>query len=264
MKNVLYIAALLLVPLFTFGQTDTIPKTAYIEGNKIRAAVNSNGLLFHDLETGNGAFTHEDYPDIPLIKSVGFWAGGIDPSGNLKIAAMQPSEEGKRDFIPGYIDSETGQPKDFNYIASVSRLEIETHREDLNDNGNVDFPIAAIYSWPGRGNPYFQAYTGIELPNYDYLAPFFDENFDNIYNPDEGDFPILDVRFNCYELHAIPAKIIWTTAHDVTSHNLTNADRVKVTVQPTVFTFNCSKSEISNNTVYVNYIYCFKRVSFVA
>ncbi|MFT6741803.1 MAG: hypothetical protein ACJAVF_003318, partial [Paraglaciecola sp.] len=147
MKNVLSAAILLLVPLFTFSQTDTIPKSAVLHGNNISAIVNSNGLLFHDLENGEGGFTHDDYPGIPLIKSVGFWAGAVDPGGNLKVSVMDSRENGRRDFIPGYLDINDFPGKDFNYVAKVSGIEIQSHLGDYHSNGIIDFPISSIFRW---------------------------------------------------------------------------------------------------------------------
>lgn len=253
MKNVLFVAWLLLVPFFAVSQTDTIPKTAVLNGNKIRAAVNSNGLLFHDLDTGEGAFVSDDYPDIPLIKSVGFWAGGVDPGGNLKVAVMHPDEEGKRDFVPGYIDLDTGLPMDFNYVASVTGLDIQNHRQDFDSNGIIDSPIASIFSWPGAGNPHFNYFTGMDLPENSFLAPFIDRNFDGIYDPEDGDYPSPRVGANCYEEQVTPNFITWTTAHDLTEHTLSNGSPIRLTVQPTVFAFNCSLNDVAANTVYVNY-----------
>lgn len=255
MKNVLFVAMLLFFPIFIFCQTDTIPKSAVLQGNNIQATVNSNGLLFHDIETGEGGFFHDDYPDIPLIKSVGFWVGGIDPGGNLKVAAMRSNPDGKRDFIPGYYDKEDYEAKDFNYIASVLRLEIAVHRQDFETDGVIDFPIASIFSWPGRGNPYFEAYTGIELPPNDNfgLAPFHDENDDGIYNPMEGDYPTTGISQGCFDAQLIPEQIIWTMAHDVIPHTLSEGNIAEVLVHTTAFAYDCTANPLYSNTIGVRY-----------
>lgn len=255
MKNVLLVALLLLVPISVFTQTDTIPKTTILNANKIRAAVNSNGLLFHDLETGEGGFTHDDYPGIPLLKSVGFWAGGVDPGGNLKTAINAPDTNGRRDFLPGYINGFDFIPIDFNYIASVTRIEIETHRQDFEDNGEIDFPIAAIFSWPGAGNQHFQAYTGMELPDFTVAqsAPFYDDNQNGIYEPLQGDYPIVEIRGSCFDPPLTPDQIIWTTFHDQVDHTLSGGERVKLTVQPTIFAYDCQINEVYASTIAIRY-----------
>ncbi|MFT4759570.1 MAG: hypothetical protein ACI9LN_001534 [Saprospiraceae bacterium] len=256
MKNVLSAAILLLVPLFTFSQTDTIPKSAVLHGNNISAIVNSNGLLFHDLENGEGGFTHDDYPGIPLIKSVGFWAGAVDPGGNLKVSVMDSRENGRRDFIPGYLDINDFPGKDFNYVAKVSGIEIQSHLGDYHSNGIIDFPISSIFRWSGAGNPHFEAYTGMTLPDFTVLnsAPFYDENSDGIYDPMDGDFPSNGINNSCYQYDIFPNELLWTTFHDVKFDAIpSNHKFLNITIQPTIFSYNCSQNDVSKNTVYVNY-----------
>lgn len=71
------------LPCLLFGQADSIPVKAYIDGNKIKALVNANGLLFYDNEKG-GQFLPDSTNRSP-IKAAGLWLGGLDPGGNLKM-----------------------------------------------------------------------------------------------------------------------------------------------------------------------------------
>ena len=194
---------------YSLAQNDTIPVSASIEVNNIRATVYSNGNLFgNEFE---GQFADKDFK-IPVIRRAGLWVAGIDPAGNLK-GAIHTDES---DFQPGLIDPITKQHIDFNKIWRVSREEILAHLEDFRDNQRIDDPISSIYEWPGRNNAHFQDYNGFDIPPDMDLAPFWDNNGNDIYEPDDGDYPILYTK-GCH-IPNFADEMLWFAYPDKTAN----------------------------------------------
>ena len=217
--------------------------------------VRSNGSFFWDGQ--NGQFEvpfDEEVPGISPIRAAGFWMGGIDPAGNLKGAIQTYNENGRSDYQPGLLSdfstSPPGQPLDFNEIWRVTRADIEAHIEDFQDNGVIDMPRPAIYGWPGRDNPYFTDYYDLDLPSApNGLAPYWDFNGDGRYNPDDGDYPVLEVRGCVWS--QIPDEMLWFAFHDVRPHTQSGMDPMQMEIQCTVFAYECSELETLNNSLFV-------------
>ena len=126
----------------------------------------------------------------------GLWMGAFTPDGNLRIAGYDHSGiEIPGDFWPGPLQ-ENGNPKLewcplFDRIWKISKTQIQAFVADWEDNNQFDNPIPeVILSWPGSGNPYYLQNYWISLP-IDDLAPFFDRNGNKMYEPLQGDFPII-------------------------------------------------------------------------
>ena len=131
----------------------------------------------------------------------------------------------------------------------ISREQIEAHRADFADNGVIDDPIPAVFSWPGRANRFSEEYNGFSLigAGTTGIAPFWDEDLDGIYDPDRGDFPILGVR-GCQDLPVAPAEMLFYPIL------LREGDEVAFQVFLTAFRYNCSSAGSAvNNALYLHY-----------
>ncbi|HMT29555.1 MAG TPA: hypothetical protein PKD91_09780, partial [Bacteroidia bacterium] len=106
------------------------------------------------------------------------WIGGIDGGGQIKVAAQTYRQSGV-DFWSGAIDTTTtdivpGQCQFYDRHWKVNRQEVL----DFVSNGTT---TPDIISWPGNGNSTYN--------EGQYLAPFYDNNSDGIYNHLDGDYP---------------------------------------------------------------------------
>lgn len=171
--------------------------TAIIEldVNQVKATLLTGGDLWWDRSDGAYNVPKDDPNGVSALFAGGLWIAGVDPGGNLKIAAQTyGSANGTNEFWPGPLDPETGTTDpdrcgQFDRFWEADRLDNEQHDADYADNGIIDNPIpVSIRSWPGRGNPNFSQIFGWDLPDQD-LAPFVDRNGDGLYNPEEGDYP---------------------------------------------------------------------------
>ncbi|MEO1625380.1 MAG: T9SS type A sorting domain-containing protein [Bacteroidota bacterium] len=142
-----------------------------------------------------------------------------------------------------------------NKIWKVTRQDIEEHLADWKDNGVIDRPIANIYGWPGRGNAFFDDYNADAIELDQSTAPFFDQDGEALYNPDQGDFPILDLP-GCdpSEDDLIqPDEMYWFSYNDFGPNFEVEGASIGAEVQCMVFVYNCSEETPLNNSIFVHY-----------
>jgi type IX secretion system substrate protein/dockerin type I repeat protein len=251
---------LLLLAPGTIAQTKSLEACTadyaldFLHGNNVRTVISNSGSLFWDGSDG-GFFVPFD-PSAPYGSSFfveGLWLGAVTPDGELRTAGMTYGLGNNNvDFWPGPLDesgiTELENCTRWNRIWSVRRSEIEAHLMDYFDNQVVNNPLPAIFSWPGKGNPFFEEIFGFPLPTTSGgFAPFFDRNGDGIYDPMDGDYPSPE------GVDRIPEQILWCVFNDQGGgalHGETNGIALGVEVQLTVWAFQCDDNPVLNNAVF--------------
>ena len=263
MKNLLLLFVPLLLAELSTAQVCGNPQSQIdIHGNNIKARILNGGDLFTDLSSGqffpNPDPNSADNPS--TIYTAGFWMGGVDPGGNLKLATVDYRVDNKYDFTAGPLTPEgitteftcsnwdrhfrvTGSEiHDFIGALPLSPAEITTQFPD-------------IAGWPGRGNPLFAGIQGFDLPNTGQgLAPFFDANSDGLYNPIDGDYPAVLLRGLA---PFVPAEIVWCVFNDQNGgapHTNSLGKAIQAEIQLTVWAFNCPDQPILNNTLFTSHL----------
>ncbi|MCO6490364.1 MAG: T9SS type A sorting domain-containing protein [Phaeodactylibacter sp.] len=207
-----------------------------IRNNNLRIFLRSDGALLppagihgFDYELPDGTFA-------PLIHYTGLWLGAHDGGGNLYYATTHQGGN------PGPFNA----PPGFDKAWQVTAAQIAAHRQDFED-GQINTPIPAVYAWPGRGNPRFFEYNGFELPSglSGGLAPFWDEDGDGIYNPSNGDYPVLEIR-NC-NLPIIPTQMNWTV------FTLSAGAGHPLEISLNVFYFDCAEANPLRESIFTHY-----------
>ncbi len=144
--------------------------------------------------------------EVSSIFAGGVWLGGFDPDGNLKVAASTYPDGATTDYYPGPLDSNTGQTEattcqQWDKFFTVKGVDIKKaiRDYDLAKEGGEEYSIDSVPDgvkyWPGQGNVFFEDEHGFALPNTEAgLGSFWDEDGDAIYSPENGDFPIIDIR----------------------------------------------------------------------
>lgn len=205
-------------------------KKYILEFNDVSALLEMGGVLFEDRQNGVAAYEVPKGGGARAIFAAALWMGGKDENGQLKLAAVRFRQVGN-DFwggpltvtIPYYSDVNYDplQPAGDNTIkpygdANIDAAQCAKYDEFFPMNkaavirfslwweacvdpnatpgacdliGEESLPtneeLAAITEWPAHGDPsLYQDY---------YLAPFYDRNGDQIYNPmEDGDYPWFD------------------------------------------------------------------------
>jgi hypothetical protein len=139
----------------------------------------------------------------------------------------------------------------YEQVWSVTGAEVEAHLADLADNGEIDDPIASIFAWPGTGNPYFSDYNYGILPlSVGEMAPFFDQNGDGIYDPQDGDYPVLTIE-GC-PTGIVPSQMHWCVFR-VDWDNSNNFYPLEVHL--CLFDFGCEEEDHPlNESFFIQYV----------
>ncbi len=154
----------------------------YLDINNWQARFNAMGDLFWNPMTGSC----ESYIPKDSLKSTLFlgnlWIGGLDSIDSLHLMGERyfPNTETWAGPLANNYNTYNYYNK-YNRLWKISKAEIEYHQNHYNDAG-YQMP-EAIKNWPGNGNT-----TNGELP---IMAPFADMNGNNIYEPDQGDYPLI-------------------------------------------------------------------------
>ncbi|MEJ6735766.1 MAG: T9SS C-terminal target domain-containing protein, partial [Flavobacteriales bacterium] len=186
--------------------------SANLQLNNVRARIDgTGGALWLDRAGGFSAYevpkrNNVDDPKYTSIYSGALWMGGTDVNGQIKIAGV--TFRSGNDFWPGPLDPTTAEVSSaecsvFDQYWGVSRSQVNefvAHYECTQDpNCDVSLEFSGyqipdvIREWPAKGNVVQKGGAG---PTYDvteHLAPFFDRDGDDFYDPDAGDYPKYDL-----------------------------------------------------------------------
>ena len=183
--------------------------------NNVRARLTTGGDVWWDRNDGKYVVPkplEAGDTEVSSIFAGGVWLGGFQEEVP-RVAAQQYGNAGSnsRDFWTGPLNPSEdptlrGTTADsicekWDRFWVVTGQEIDEHIANFNDardNGTeydpADIPLG-VKGWPGRGNPFFQDINNFALPNTTQgLGAFFDQDGDELYNPANGDFPIVEIE----------------------------------------------------------------------
>ena len=212
---------------------------AFLDVNNISARFNAFGNHFWDLPGGVGA--HYEFPKGSghnSIWNLTLWLGGIDENSQLRLAAERYQQVGT-DYWTGPLSFDnnnvwidTVQVSHWFKVWKLSKEEVEYHIFHWNDPGYE--PIDNILNWPAHGDP--------ELGQSFYLAPFIDTNNDSIYEPLQGDYPL--IRGD---------QTLFFIFNDQKPHTETSGQPIGIEIQGFAYAFNAPDNPQLNNTTFLSY-----------
>ncbi|MEI6683085.1 MAG: T9SS type A sorting domain-containing protein [Bacteroidota bacterium] len=155
------------------------------------SATGLNFLLCYADPSGAKGFIVRKGGGLKTIFSNSVWLGAKDSDSNIYFAGERYRQGGVNspgscpDYYAGPVMDSANysvcQDTLWNYIWNLKKAEIDYHKQHWQDPGYQ--PVHDISTWPGNGSVnYGQAAR---------LAPFFDRNHDGIYNPMDGDYPLI-------------------------------------------------------------------------
>ncbi len=234
--------------------------------NNVRARLLTGGDVWWDTNDGRYVVPKVEpgEPEVSSIFAGAVWLGGVDPAGNLKLAAKTyGSASGDSDFFSGPLNPETGKTTqetcaqwDKFFVVRGENIREHLRNFQLARLEGVDYDPDLIprdvKGWPARGNPFFFDIHQFELPNTTQgLAGFWDEDGDGIYDPRQGDFPIIEIRgcnFATPEEQPIPDEMTFWIYNDAGNiHSESMGDPIQMEVQVQAFAY-ATNDEINDMT----------------
>ena len=230
--------------------------------NNVRALLLINGDVWWDGSNAQYIVPKPALGEIGVssIFAAAVWLGGFDDGGNLKLAAKTyGAGNGDTDFWPGPInldpdleDDELCARWDQHFEVLGEDIDLHLRNFQIAIDNDVDYEIedipGSILGWPARGNSFFEGIHGFELPVTDAgLAGFFDRDGDDTYEPEEGDYPIIQVR-GCPDEQFADQMFFWIYNDDANVHSQSvGSAPMEMEVQVQSFAYQ-SNDELNNMT----------------
>jgi hypothetical protein len=230
MKKLLFILCCISILSSSYGQT-----TAYdtISINNISARINDNGNLFWNLSNASEFKVPKGGKAGTIFNST-LWVGGLDSSGALHLAAEEYRESGD-DYWPGPISTVYDSAYDlkWNNVWKITKTEIDTFLANWWLPGYT--PSQAISNWPGNGDT--------TLGQAKIIAPFYDRNHDGIYNPHDGDYPLIKGD----------EAILFVINDARSAHTESGGTKLGLDIVAMAYAFDCPSDSALWNTLFLNY-----------
>lgn len=247
--------------------------TTNLNINNVRALLQVGGDVWWDLDNGSYIVPKQESreDEVSAIFSGSVWVGGLTPSGSIKLAAgpngayygrqgavdwySGPLSVGKAatDDTPEVPAGITDKPicDDWNTFFKVNGESVR-NAVKLFDKDPLAFECDSVLNdvkyWPGKNNPFWGEEYDFDLPVDQSLGAFWDEpgvdgNGDGVYNPCDGDFPIINIR-KCepatrkaaFEL--IPDEMtFWIYNDNGGAHRISFATPIQMEVQVQAFAY---------------------------
>ena len=242
---------------------------AVIQLNNVRARVEgTGGSMWQDRPNSIADYeipkrNSEADPKYTSIYAGALWMGGQDVNGQLKIAAVT-FRAGGNDFWPGPltlstadIDPETCARYDKFYGVSRAMVDVFVgwYQSGVDDaaNGTTtqadDYPGYTvpdeILNWPAHGD--------ISLGQDWHLAPFFDRDGDDFYDPNSGDYRKYDLvgDVDCRatrDVRLFGDTTIWYVFNDKgNTHTESQGPSIGMEIRAQTFAF-ATNDEVNNMT----------------
>jgi hypothetical protein len=224
--------------------------------NNVRARLTTGGDVWWNGNEGRYVVPKvpPGVPEVSAIFAGAVWLGGVDDGDNLKVAAQTFGRQtGAFDFYPGPLNEEldpvvagtTNKETCSNWdkFFTVTAQEIDQHlrnyQESINNGEPYDITSVplGVLGWPGKENPFFFDVHGFEMPPAQRgMAGFFDESGDGIYNPVEGDYPIIEIR-GCETPQYPDEMVFWVYNDNGNIHEETQGTPIKMEIQVQAFAY---------------------------
>ena len=179
MKKLIPLSLLIFISIVSLRAQDT----TYLDISNVKALVNSNGVLFSNLSTSNASYEVPKGSNKFSIYSSSLWMLDKKELNNKEIYSGAYESYGLDTiFNTGPVDiinQKSDNSPVYQRIWSVYQTEIDDHIQNWNDP-NYTVP-SSILDWPGNGNS----------NTAQNLAPYADLDNDNVYEPNDGEYPII-------------------------------------------------------------------------
>jgi len=207
--------------------------------NNINAGFNSYGMLFskcefypeHHLAKINSHFEVPKGSRKHTMFTSNIWIGGMNDN-TLHLAGERHKSRGS-DYSIGPVSdiSDSAYFRKWSRVWKISSDEISYHIAHYND---PDYePTMVIKTWPGNGD--------VSLGQLQKIAPFCDYNENGVYEPLQGDYPL--IRGD---------QAIFYVYNDDRIHAETRGDSMRIEIRAMAYAFDLPEDSALNNSVFLH------------
>ncbi len=232
--------------------------------NNVRTIIHSGGDMWWDFKVSR--YEVPKGSGKTALWNGGIWIGGTDVNGQLKLAAVR-YRSGGVDYFPGPLitrgnargTTDVEVCYQFDRHWEISRYQVEAFRAwyradaETREREYKGYSIPeGILDWPAHAD----ASAGYDF----YLAPFWDNNDDGLYNPADGDYPFYDLDgilpCGTSREHRRPRLFgdgtLWWVYNDRGNiHGETGGEAIGMEIRAQAFEF--STNDAVNNMSFYNY-----------
>lgn len=203
-----------------------------LNANNISAGFNAAGDLFWNYQSPQ--FEVPKGQKVHSIFAGSTWIGGLDDNNQLHLAA-NTYRQGGTDYWAGPIANTYNTPYDnkYNRVWKINKKQIQNHQLNFAQPNYVMPEVIA--NWPGNGNT-----NNGEAP---LLAPYADVNQNSVYDPAQGDYPIIRGDYAVY--------CIYNDARDI--HTESGGEIMGIEVHMMAYTYDMFENADFDNTIFLNY-----------
>lgn len=253
MKKVFFTILIIAISIGYATDCDSVFIVEKIIGNKYRQQVDivpgSIGFNGSTSQRVLNPDTEEDWFDVAFSK--GIWVGGFDPAGNLKMAGSAYPRDGDIDFVKGPVRTDTTVHDElceyYDKAWKVNGYQVVDLRRAF-ESGNLSLGNipSEILTWPAKGNPHI----GVAAPDYE-MAPFYDHDGDDSYDPLQGDYPIALVENPAF----IPSQMTFSVFNDYIQHSATFSTPIKMEFHQLDYVVSCDDPIESEKSIFTRLTY---------
>lgn len=237
-----YILFLLLFISYSCLGQNPFTDSAYIDVNNIKALINVHGDMWHSNANGSSACEFPQGSGKFLGNASSLWLAGTDANNQLHLSAKS-THYTQNDYWPGPLDA-TGSidyttSQNWSKVWKVNYTDISAFLS-ATPHTIQNTPLDILY-WPAKGNPYASGKDNSALSVTADMAPFVDIDNDGIYNPLNGDYPLMKGD-----------QMLWTVYNDNgPAHDATGATPLMAEIHLTAYAY--SRGTLIDNVIYFDY-----------
>ncbi len=223
--------------------------------NNVRARLMTGGDMWWNIGLNTAAYEIPKGSGKSSQFAASCWIGGFDKQGQLKVAAQTYRQSGN-DYWPGALDASAkitaGVCAQWDYIWKVDRSTINKFIELSKTGIPQGSQFDVIKNWPAAGNQKAKSSSTINLTQTQYAgrtyAAFKDLNGNGIYEPDQGEYPVLESN----GIQSLPDQMMWWVFNDAgNAKQMSLTAAIGVEIQTTAFAF--ATQDFLNNSTFCNY-----------
>jgi hypothetical protein len=216
-----------------------------LDVNNVRTIIMAGGDMWWNLDDARYEIPKDGNKHSMFAGAL--WIGGVDDGGQLKVAAMTYRQSGN-DFWPGPLNTSNAtisaeECNKWDTHFKLERSDVEEYVARFGTDPTYTPPLS-ITSWPAH--PFDDSPAGQD----EFLAPFFDANGNDLYEPYDGDYPDYNITGTNDDAKLFGDQTLFWIFNDKGNiHGETEAEPLGLEIHAQAFGF-AADNEVNDMTFY--------------